>query len=422
MGLFSNPRDMNPMMPDDFALEEKAVDLVKVSSKLGESIHPITRNQVRDLVRPLNSHYSNRIEGHDTHLKDIQDALEQNYSDDPYEKKKQKLALAHIEVQETMEKRLEDGEVESITTPSFIRWIHREFYNKIPKSMRWVEGDDRRKEVIPGEIRHQDDEIVGTRDHVGVHPRSVDAFLDRFHEVYDPGEMSTIQKLKAIGASHHRLLWIHPFLDGNGRVTRLFSHAFAMEADVDSGGLWALSRGLARFIDDYREALSWADNPPRNDTDGRGPLSKRGLNKFCHFFLDVSIDQVEFMDELLDLENLEKRVRGFARKASDGLVSEFDEPIHANSQELLAELLHHGEIARGAVSDVIDLGVRRSRDIVKQLEIYGLVESDTERGPIHIAFPEVAVRDYFPDLYSRETARLSLEERDEAGNTPSFEP
>lgn len=422
MDLHSNPRDMSPVMPDDSALEEKAVGLVRKSSKLGESIHPATRKQIRNLVRPLNSHYSNRIEGHDTHLKDIQDALRKNYSEDPSEKKKQELALAHIEVQKSMEERLEDGEVESITSPSFVRWIHEEFYKNIPESMRWVEGDGRRKEVVPGEIRTQKDEVVGARDHLGVDPTSVASFLDRFHEVYDPREMDTIEALRAFGASHHRLLWIHPFLDGNGRVTRLFSHAYAMETDVDSGGLWSLSRGLARYIDDYREALSWADSPPGNDTDGRGPLSKRGLNRFCHFFLDVSIDQVAFMNELLDLQNLEKRVQGFARKASDGLVPEFEEPIHEKAEELLAELLYHGEIARGEVSEIIDLGARRSRDIVNQLEDYGLVESDTERGPLHISFPEVAVRDYFPDLYSRDTSNLRVEHQEKSENTPSFEP
>lgn len=422
MDLCSDPMKMSPLMPEDPGLEEKAVELVRKSSRLGESLHPVTKKQVRDLVRPLNSHYSNRIEGHDTHLKDIQDALKKDYSSNPTEKEKQKLAIAHISVQKRMEERIESGDVESITASSFIKWLHQAFYEEVPQSLRWVEGENKKKEVIPGRIRQHEDEIVGTRDHLGVAPASVGGFLDRFHEVYNLRSMGTVEKLMAFGASHYRLLWIHPFLDGNGRVARMFSHAYAMESDVDSDGLWSLSRGLARYIHDYRDALAWADKPPRNDTDGRGPLSKRGLDRFCHFLLDVAIDQVDFMDEILDIEHLEKRVRGFVRKASDGLVPEFDEPVHEASGDLLAELLYHGEINRGGVSGVIGLGTRRSRDVVSQLEDYGLVESETERGPLHIAFPEVAVRDYFPDLYSRDTGSLEKSNREEHPDTPDFEP
>ena len=49
----------------------------------------------------------------------------------------------------------------------------------------------------------------------------------------------------AVAAAHHRLLWIHPFLDGNGRVARLLSHAMLLQA-LDTGGIWSVARGLAR--------------------------------------------------------------------------------------------------------------------------------------------------------------------------------
>ena len=40
-------------------------------------------------------------------------------------------------------------------------------------------------------------------------------------------------------------LWIHPFLDGNGRVARLMSYAMLLDA-LDTGGIWSIARGLAR--------------------------------------------------------------------------------------------------------------------------------------------------------------------------------
>ena len=41
----------------------------------------------------------------------------------------------------------------------------------------------------------------------------------------------------AAACAHHRLLWIHPFTDGNGRVARLMSNAMLLQA-LDAGGLW----------------------------------------------------------------------------------------------------------------------------------------------------------------------------------------
>jgi hypothetical protein len=47
------------------------------------------------------------------------------------------------------------------------------------------------------------------------------AFLQRLTEVYASQQLSRLRKIIGVAASHHRLLCIHPFMDGNGRVTRL---------------------------------------------------------------------------------------------------------------------------------------------------------------------------------------------------------
>jgi len=54
---------------------------------------------------------------------------------------------------------------------------------------------------------------------------------------------------------HHRLLWIHPFLDGNGRVARLMSHAILLNT-LDTGAVWSVARGLARNVQEYKRHLS----------------------------------------------------------------------------------------------------------------------------------------------------------------------
>ena len=83
-----------------------------------------------------------------------------------------------------------------------------------------------------------------------------------------------------MAAAHHRLNYIHPFPDGNGRVSRLMSHAMALKAGIGAHGLWSVSRGLARGLDSGREYKTWmdrADTPRQGDLDGRGNLSRRAL-------------------------------------------------------------------------------------------------------------------------------------------------
>ncbi|MCP4628982.1 MAG: hypothetical protein GY850_36560, partial [bacterium] len=45
--------------------------------------------------------------------------------------------------------------------------------------------------------------------------------------------------------------WIHPFLDGNGRVVRLFTDYYLTNTGMDGYGLWSISRGFARFRENY---------------------------------------------------------------------------------------------------------------------------------------------------------------------------
>jgi hypothetical protein len=64
-------------------LEELAVQLVARSNQLAGQLHPVVRATIGDLVRSMNCYYSNLIEGHNTHPRDIDRALNDEYSKDP---------------------------------------------------------------------------------------------------------------------------------------------------------------------------------------------------------------------------------------------------------------------------------------------------------------------------------------------------
>jgi hypothetical protein len=60
--------------------------------------------------------------------------------------------------------------------------------------------------------------------------------------------------------------------------------------------------------DEYKSMLQSADTPRQGDLDGRGTLSQKALVKFCEFFLEICIDQVEYMNNLLDFKVLSERM------------------------------------------------------------------------------------------------------------------
>lgn len=80
---------------------------------------------------------------------------------------------------------------------------------------------------------------------------------------------------------------------------------------LEGGGLWTLSRGLARQRPRYYDHLQTADAGRRNDLDGRGNLTDAGLAAFCQFFLETVLDQIQFMSGLLGLSALRTRVERY---------------------------------------------------------------------------------------------------------------
>ena len=83
----------------DRHLEDLAMDLATKASGLASQLPPAVRSGIGDIVRSMNCYYSNLIEGHNTHPRDIDRALAHaDYSADPEKRILQQEAVAHIEV------------------------------------------------------------------------------------------------------------------------------------------------------------------------------------------------------------------------------------------------------------------------------------------------------------------------------------
>jgi Fic family protein len=386
-----SPALMEPVLPPvgERQLEDRAFDLIQKASAMGGRVPDAVKAGVGGLVRSMNCYYSNLIEGHNTHPRDIDRALKNDYSADPKKRDLQREAVAHIHVQQLIDTRQDlDAPVTSV---EYLTWIHRELCQLLPEDLLWVENPDtgERLRVEPGVLRHRTVQVGRL---VPPAPDALRAFLARFAEAYDPRGMSRTQQVIAVAAAHHRLLWIHPFLDGNGRVARLMSHAWFVRLGIGDS-LWSVARGLARRVDRYKALLMDADAPRRHDTDGRGTLSLEGLVRFTDFFLESCIDQVEFMEKLLEPATLATRLESYvAREAAAGTLARRSFP-------LLREALHMGQVERGAAAELLGVGERQARNIVAELIERGLLISESPRSPLRLGFPAAAVDAWFPRLY-----------------------
>ena len=367
-------------------LTDVCLELVRKSAGFYRSLPPPMMQSLAELVRAMNCYYSNLIEGHDTHPIDIERALRNDYSADPRKRDLQIEAKAHIEVQAWIDNGGLKGRAFTIDA---IKEIHRRFGDLLPPGLLTTEytSHQQRMEVIPGEFRPCD---VQVGRHIAISSGAVPRFLEMFERIYN--KLGKTESILAMAAAHHRFVWIHPFLDGNGRVARLMSHAAALDL-LDTGGVWSVARGLARNVSRYKSLLSNCDLPRRNDLDGRGTLSEEALVDFTRFFLSVCIDQVDFMETLVQPDRLRTRILIWVEEE----VRLGTLPQQAGA--VLEAILYRGELSRGEAARVVGTGDRQARRIMSELLDRGVVRSESPRAPLRLAFPATLASRWLPGLF-----------------------
>lgn len=373
------------------ALGDLVVELASASAGFRRSLPPGVMKALADLVRAMNCYYSNLIEGHDTHPVDIERAMRNDYSADPKKRNLQLEAKAHVTVQRWID---EGGLAGRAMAAEPICEVHRRFGELLPPDLLRVENPDTGEilDVVPGELRRRDVK-VGT--HVPVSPGAVPRFLRRFEEVY--ARLGRSETILAAAAAHHRLLWIHPFLDGNGRVARLMSHAVLLQT-LDTGGVWSVARGLARSQATYKSQLMACDATRRNDLDGRGALSEEALAAFTAFFLETCLDQVRFMESLVQPDRLRDRILIWAEEEARA------DALPAKAGKVLEAVLYRGELPRGDVPALLNTGERNARRAVSALAERGVLVSESTRAPLFLAFPAALASRWMPGLFPERTA------------------
>lgn len=387
--LYDSPHQFEPLLPSEAAqqpLLAQAHDLARAALQLTGTPVPA---ELRRLLRGMNSYYSNRIEGQHTRPFEIEQALRRDFSVDRELAARQRLAVAHIEAESAIESRYTDKEgAARLYSASAVADLHRDLFSLLP-SEDLVSSDG--ETIVPGVFRSRE---VSVGQHVAPAFAAVQALLQRWAEVYG-GTRRGEAALLAMAAAHHRLGWVHPFVDGNGRVMRLHSHAL-LAALGYTGGLWSPLRGFARNSERYYALLAAADEPRRGDLDGRGNLSQQALVDWIAYVLATCQDQVSFMAGLLRLGDMERRIAACLA---------FEEQTLRSGVRLAAlRPLHYlfvtdGALDRGEFKLMTGLGERTAGTLLKALLDRGLLASDTPQGKVRFGLPLHALRFYFPALW-----------------------
>ena len=382
--LLKNP----PLDVVDFVAE-----LTSLTEQLGSRLHPDAAASLADMVRIMNCYYSNLIEGHNTIPRDIERALANELDHDQTRRNLQIEARAHIRVQKLIDGMHAQHALPEPASSDFLQWLHSEFYRDASDEMLVIKQGQQDFKMVPGEFRSLIVHDVAVGRHLPPSSEKVTDFMRHFEQRYRLEAMGKGSRILAMAAAHHRLAYIHPFADGNGRVSRLMSHAMGLRAGVGAFGLWSISRGLARGLhsrQEYKQMMDYADSPRRGDLDGRGNLSQKALTEFVRWFLSVCIDQAKFMNSLFEFDQLANRLRIYTEKQG----------LRPEAFFIMHRILLQGEMPRGEAERVTGLKERSARMVLADLVKDGIVNSQTPKGPISLRFTSQSIDLLFPKLFA----------------------
>jgi len=123
------------------------------SARLGGALHSRTAANLADLVRIMNTYYSNLIEGHNTRPRDIERALKGQFDQDKQRRNLQVEAAAHVHLQAEIDQMAREGTLPEPASRDFIERLHRDFYESAPPEMLVIGTGDRAFTMEPGKWR-----------------------------------------------------------------------------------------------------------------------------------------------------------------------------------------------------------------------------------------------------------------------------
>lgn len=362
-------------------LLDLAGEVISRAATLNGAASPYLKRELRLLTGIVNTYASNLIEGHDTRPHDILRAVN---SESPPKGQEALMQAAVISAQ--LQVAIDDNHdlIEDLLRPATLSLLHRHLFSATPELL---EVPDAKFCGIPGKSRGNGMHVM-VGQHVAPHGELVDELLESLFKYYRAQKGLSAAKLIDAAAMHHRLLFLHPFAEGNGRTVRIFTHALMHRAGAGADGLWSISRGLARGTREfpgepkrqYKSLLASADKERQGGTtDGRGALSLKALEEFVEWFLLVAVDQIDYMSSVYDLPSLRSRAESvWAAQLSD-------KPVLVQQSIPILRRLLEGELSRKDAWALVGKSPRTGRNVVARLLEEGLIYSESERGDLRLS-------------------------------------
>lgn len=395
MSLITSKTWLDPILPDALppSIIALADELPRKTQFLAGRLPPETAARLGRLLQITNTYYSNLIEGQYTEPAEMQKAQAAPVKD---RKQLKNLAVEQMAVQALLERALRQHAPFAwgdMFAPELVGTAHKRLFRGASDAERTLSDGSI---MQPGILRSVTGQNVIVGNHDAPHASAVDTMLRHLQTGFGRQADPRRQLIAAL-AYHHRLAWVHPFADGNGRVARLITHLQLVSLGLRPT-LWSLSRGLARQHQNYYVALTMADRSREGDLDGRGQLSQRRYFEFIEFMLQVCHDQVDYMTAAVDPSKIRERVI-HAFHNNEKLLQQ---GIRPESAPAMIALITQGSLPRSEFKTFTGLTPRPAIDELSRLIKVGLVESQTPKSrTVAVGLPTWFAQEIFPDLHRR---------------------
>jgi Fic family protein len=257
----------------DILIDESLLKKIEEKKRRLDTLRPLPKEAVKKLledIRLRHTYHSDAIEGNTLTLQETKLVLEQGITIGGKPLKDHIEARNDAEAFDFMVKLVQKKEI-------FSQEIIQQIHDIVTKGLLKDSGKYR-----TGNVR-----ITGS----SITPPSYQKIISLMDDYIRSIKNLPLHPLKKAAFIHHRLVWIHPFFDGNGRVSRLITNLFFMQ------------EGYPPIILKQEQRKNYYHVLHQGDEGNLSPLAMflaKAMNEAVQFYLSVFIDE----ERLIPLKEL----------------------------------------------------------------------------------------------------------------------
>lgn len=331
-------------------------DIIELEKLRGNQINPSVNikifNQLKQIFHFVESLYSARIEGNRTTISD--------YVQDKVEGKKEAQTFKEIENIEKSLHVIDDLFIDNSELP-----IDEKLLSFLHKQLTLDLDPEKEGSYSPGEYRKVNVEIKKSQ-HTPPINIKVHEYMEELVEfINQPADLQ--DELLKVAVAHHRFVWIHPFDNGNGRMSRVLTYAMLKKARFDKISLLNTAAVFCINREQYFQNLDKADS---------GDIE--GMLDWCRFVLSGLLSELTKLRKLLDGNFLRNKI---LKPAVEYVISQ--ELVTADEGKILNLSVNRADniiMSKDVSSILTDKSSRQITYITNKMLENGLLQRDGING------------------------------------------